>query len=186
MGFLSAYATSLVAFMPYVLSVIKVILRNRNYKIEYLGSFRREAPFGHWLSRITVNTCRDALRKAKRHRGHLPLDGLSFDPDDSRPDDEQAARQAYDLLMKALAQLKPDERVILTLLGLEEKTIPEIGALTDGAKETSGPGAQARRALKRILEVHDDTKMIASTGSSRRQDVTGRIRQTSNGILKHG
>ena len=36
MGFLLAYATSLAAFMPYILSDIKVILRNRNYEIEYL------------------------------------------------------------------------------------------------------------------------------------------------------
>jgi hypothetical protein len=38
MGFLLAYATSLDAFMPYILSGIKIILRNRNYKLEYLAS----------------------------------------------------------------------------------------------------------------------------------------------------
>jgi hypothetical protein len=31
-----AYATSLDAFMPYILSGIKIILRNRNYELEYL------------------------------------------------------------------------------------------------------------------------------------------------------
>jgi hypothetical protein len=36
MGFPLAYATSLAAFMPYILSGIKVILRNRNYELEYL------------------------------------------------------------------------------------------------------------------------------------------------------
>ena len=37
MDFLLAYATSLAAFMPYILPGIKVILRNRNYDIEHLG-----------------------------------------------------------------------------------------------------------------------------------------------------
>jgi hypothetical protein len=35
MDFLLAYATSLDAFMPYILSGIKIILRNRNYELEY-------------------------------------------------------------------------------------------------------------------------------------------------------
>lgn len=39
MDFLLAYATSLAAFMPYILPGIKVILRNRNYDIEHLGGF---------------------------------------------------------------------------------------------------------------------------------------------------
>jgi len=35
MGFPLAYATSWAAMMPYILLGIKVIIRNRNYKLEY-------------------------------------------------------------------------------------------------------------------------------------------------------
>src|SRR2546423_2147072 len=33
-----------------------------------LGSFRGEAPFEHWLMRLAVRTCFDALRAHKRNR----------------------------------------------------------------------------------------------------------------------
>src|SRR5213595_4330938 len=33
-----------------------------------LGSFRGEAPFEHWLMRLTVRTCYDFLRAHKRNR----------------------------------------------------------------------------------------------------------------------
>src|SRR5450432_4630388 len=33
-----------------------------------LGSFRGEAPFEHWLMRMTVRTCYDFLRGHKRNR----------------------------------------------------------------------------------------------------------------------
>ena len=36
MGFVLAYATSWAAMMPYILSGIKIIIRNRNYELEYL------------------------------------------------------------------------------------------------------------------------------------------------------
>src|SRR6266705_4833291 len=33
-----------------------------------LGSFRGEAPFEHWLMRLTVRTCYDFLRRHRRNR----------------------------------------------------------------------------------------------------------------------
>ena len=125
---------------------------------EHLGTYRREAPFEHWLTRITVNACHDALKKAKPRRGHLPLEDLSIEIGDPRPGDEYAARRAYEVLTTALARLKPDERLIVTLLGLEEKTIQEIGGLTGWSEGNIRVRAhRARQALKKILEAHHES-----------------------------
>src|SRR5512136_2524188 len=45
---------------------------------ENLGKFRNDAPFEHWLSRIAVRTCYDALRRRRRERGNVPLDVVHF------------------------------------------------------------------------------------------------------------
>ena len=36
---------------------------------ENLGKFRSDAPFEHWLSRIAIRTCYDALRKRRKEKG---------------------------------------------------------------------------------------------------------------------
>ena len=70
-------------------------------------------PFEHWLSRLTINFCRDALRSERRRR---PLPSLSPEAlqwigslvaDPAPPVDEVlAARAAVEAL---LAQLPPDD-----------------------------------------------------------------------------
>ena len=37
-------------------------------RFDKLGSFRGEAPFEHWLMRMTVRTCYDFLRGHQRNR----------------------------------------------------------------------------------------------------------------------
>ncbi|HEX9006930.1 MAG TPA: sigma-70 family RNA polymerase sigma factor, partial [Bacteroidota bacterium] len=41
---------------------------------ENLGKFRADAPFEHWLSRIAVRTCYDALRSRRKEKGNVPLE----------------------------------------------------------------------------------------------------------------
>lgn len=125
---------------------------------EHLGSYRRVAPFGHWLARITVNACYDAMKKARPRKGHLSLEDLSMEIGDPRPGEEYAARRAYEMLTAALARMKPDERLIVTLLGLEEKTIEDISGLTGwSAGNIRVRAHRARQALKKILEAHHES-----------------------------
>src|SRR5882757_4753389 len=78
-----------------------------------LGSFRGDAPFEHWLMRLTVRTCYDFLRGHQRNRetafSELTdpeedwLDRFVTDPDQAA-DNAAAARQ---LIERVLQQLSP-------------------------------------------------------------------------------
>ena len=91
-------------------------------------------PFEHWLARLTVNTCRDVLRAESRRPRLTTLSPeaaswLTTLSDDRAPahDDALAARDLIDAL---LARLSPDDRLVLTLLDLEQRPVAEIAALT--------------------------------------------------------
>ena len=117
-----------------------------------LGKFRGEAPFEHWLVRIAVNACYDFLRRHRRTPEHeaLSLDGLDLS---SQPDGNESAAAARELLERAMARLKPDERLVVTLLELEEKTVREIAELTGWSESNVKVRAfRARQTLKKILE----------------------------------
>jgi len=101
-----------------------------------LGSFRGEAPFEHWLMRLTVRTCYDFLRGHQRNReaafSELSdsendwLDRFVTEPD-SASEKADAARQ---LVERILTQLSPPARLVITLLEIEERSVKEISKLT--------------------------------------------------------
>jgi len=101
-----------------------------------LASFRGEAPFEHWLMRLTVRTCYDFLRSHQRKR-ELSFSDLS-DPEsdwlehfvtqsEQGTEHADAARQ---LIERILSQLTPAARLIITLLEIEERSVKEIATLT--------------------------------------------------------
>jgi RNA polymerase sigma-70 factor (ECF subfamily) len=100
-----------------------------------LSSFRGEAPFEHWLMRLAVRTCYDALRGHQRNR-ELSFSDLSEGETDwlerfaagSEVDDRAAA--ARQLVERVLAQLSPPARLVITLLEIEERSVKEISQLT--------------------------------------------------------
>ena len=124
-----------------------------------LRQYRGEAPLAHWLSRIAVRSCYDFLRKRGREIGTLPLgDAAAYMADDPAGDREEA-EAARALLARALTRLRPAERLVITLLELEERTIREVAILTGWSEvNVKVRSFRARRALKRILEEIDDDK----------------------------
>ncbi|MBN1381649.1 MAG: RNA polymerase sigma factor [Deltaproteobacteria bacterium] len=122
-----------------------------------LRTYRNDAPFEHWLSRIAVNTCYDALRKKKLTRTYLSsLQALPFEIADPASEDGQSAKEAYELIYRGLAQLKAADRLVITLFELEEKSIREIAQLTGwGESKVKVRAFRARKALKKILEDND-------------------------------
>ena len=120
----------------------------------HLGKFRREAPFEHWLARLTVSACYDFLRRERRHRGQLSLDEMEFDTRDLSADAALSAGRAREIVQWALTQLSPDERLILTLLELEERSVREIAALTGWSESNVKVRAfRARQSLKKVLQL---------------------------------
>jgi len=120
---------------------------------ENLDKFRRDAPFEHWMSRIAVRTCYDVLRKRRKEKGNIPLDDIHYQIAADSGEDFMAAEHARTILEKGMAELKPEERLVITLLELEEKAVKEVAQLT-GWSETNVKvrAFRARQKLKRFLE----------------------------------
>lgn len=102
-----------------------------------LDQYSGRAPLEHWVSRIAVNTCIKALR-AEKVRPELRwadlsedeiqvLDWLAATDDDLHPDRDMASR---DLVEKLLAQLKPKDRLVISLMNLEGRTLEEVSQIT--------------------------------------------------------
>src|SRR5277367_5963303 len=62
-----------------------------------LKSFRGEAPFEHWVSRIAVHACYDFLRKTRRDRETVTLDLIEIGVPDN-----VSARDAAEILQWAM------------------------------------------------------------------------------------
>lgn len=120
----------------------------------HLGKFRAEAPFAHWLAKITVSACYDFLRKERRVREQASLDASVLEMPDRRIESAVAAGRARELLDYALRRLSPEERLIITLAGIEERPMREIAELTGWTESNVKVRAfRARQNLKRILEI---------------------------------
>lgn len=123
-----------------------------------LGSFRAEAPFEHWLMRLTVRTCYDFLRSHQRNR-ELNFSELS-DPEtdwlehfvtqaDAGSEHAAAARQ---LVERILEKLTPAARLVITLLEIEDRSVKEIASLTGWSVPLVKVRAfRARAEMKKIL-----------------------------------
>jgi RNA polymerase sigma factor (sigma-70 family) len=125
-----------------------------------LEQYQGNVPFPHWVSRIAVTTCIDQLRAQKRRPEFRwadlseneaeVLDNVLTDERDVLPGDALAARE---LVHKLLGQLKPDDRLVIQLLDLDQKTIAEISALTGWNQTLIKVRAfRARRKLQKLFQ----------------------------------
>ena len=125
-----------------------------------LEQYQGNVPFPHWVSLIAVTTCIDQLRAQKRRPEFRwadlseteaeVLDNVITDERDVLPGDALAARE---LVQKLLGQLKPDDRLVIQLLDLEQKTIAEISALTGWNQTLVKVRAfRARRKLQKLFQ----------------------------------
>jgi RNA polymerase sigma-70 factor, ECF subfamily len=113
-----------------------------------LKSYRGEAPFEHWISRIAVRSCYDFLRATRRERLQMPLDGIEIGVHDN-----VNVQRASEVLQWAMARLSADERLVITLLELEENPVRAVAGLTGWSESNVKVRAhRARNTLKKILE----------------------------------
>ncbi len=117
-----------------------------------LEKYRGDAPFEHWVSKITINACYDELRRRRREGRSVPLDDVAFSLRDPAAEDIPGD-EAWSILKHALARLRPEDRLVITLLNLEEKTVRDVSKLTGWSEANVKVRAfRARKELKRILE----------------------------------
>jgi RNA polymerase sigma-70 factor (ECF subfamily) len=125
---------------------------------EKLSSFRSEAPFEHWLMRLAVRTCYDALRAHQRNReitfAELTepeedwLDRFVAQPDAAN-ENAEAARQ---LVGRVLEQLSPRARLVITLQEIEERSVKEVAELTGWSVPLVKVRAfRARAEMRKVL-----------------------------------
>ena len=120
-----------------------------------LHQFRADMPFEHWVSRISVNTCIDHLRK-QRNRPEYRWSDFSEDQqaildnlkENASQPPEQSPEESRDLLTRLLLTLKPAERLIVQWLYLEEKSVADICDLTGW--KTSKVKVTAFRARQKL------------------------------------
>jgi RNA polymerase sigma-70 factor (ECF subfamily) len=122
-----------------------------------LEQYQGNVPFPHWVSRIAVTTCIDQLRAQKRRPEFRwadlseneaeVLDNVLTDERDVLPGDALAARELVHKL------LDPDDRLVIQLLDLDQKTIAEISALTGWNQTLIKVRAfRARRKLQKLFQ----------------------------------
>lgn len=125
---------------------------------EKLASFRGEAPFEHWLMRLTVRTCYDFLRGHQRNRESSFTD-LTEPEDDwlerfvAAPDRASDNADAAKLLVqRVLEKLSPPARMVITLLEIEDRSVKEIAEITGWSVPLVKVRAfRARGEMRKIL-----------------------------------
>jgi len=122
-----------------------------------LRTFRGDAPFAHWLSRVTVNVCYDALRKRRREDTDVSLEVLAAPVADPSTENGLSAQQARMILDRAMSRLKPEDRLVITLLELEDRSVREVAERTGWSETRVKVRAfRARQALKRSIGGDDE------------------------------
>lgn len=104
----------------------------------HLGDYQGTAAFATWLVRIAAN---EALQRLRRRRplAALPAEGEedAMDPRED-PEERAAAREAVDLLERAIDALPPHHRLVVVLRDVEglstSETAAALGISEDAAK----------------------------------------------------
>lgn len=125
-----------------------------------LAQYQGAVPFPHWVSRIAVTTCIDHLRAQKRRPEFRwadlseteaeVLDNVITNENDVAANDAMAS---HELVHKLIAQLKPDDQLVVRMLDLEQKTIAEIAQITGWNQSLIKVRAfRARRKLQKLFQ----------------------------------
>jgi RNA polymerase sigma-70 factor (ECF subfamily) len=102
-----------------------------------LDQFRGEVPLEHWVARVAVNTCLNEISREKvrpevrfadmSEDEEAVLQNLAGNSSDLPAEQSVASRE---LVEKMLAKLNPEDRLVITLLHLEGRSVDEIRTTT--------------------------------------------------------
>ena len=128
-----------------------------------LPSYRGEAPLRIWILRIARHAAMDFWRKRYRRRDRtfsdlddaalLHVEAARQEELAGRQTDRDAQESAREWLEAALRRLSPDDRAVITLVELEERSMEDAARrLGCGLSAVKVRAFRARRRLKTILE----------------------------------
>jgi RNA polymerase sigma-70 factor (ECF subfamily) len=124
-----------------------------------LPSFRGTKPFKHWLAKIAIRRCHDFWREYYQRR-EVPVSAISAECrfwlehllSDHSLEEAKERLEARDLLNWALGQLSAVDRIVLTLIYLDECSLAEAAALLGWSiARVKIQSYRARHKLRKIL-----------------------------------
>lgn len=117
-----------------------------------LPGYRSDAPFEHWVMTVTVRGCYDFLRSNRRRRESETLVDPQERHEDRDPGDERARsrREAWETVRLLLERLDAKDRLVITLLDLEERGVRETAVLTGWSE--ANVKVRAHRARKKMRD----------------------------------
>jgi len=119
-----------------------------------LRRFRGDASFGTWVYSIAARLCVTKLRRAARRpeETHAELELASASPDGD-PEERLLAVELAGRVQKALAQLSPNDRLLIVLKHVEQLSHGEIAAILDCSVESSR--SRLARATRLFREAYE-------------------------------
>ena len=127
-----------------------------------LKTYRADAPFEHWLMTVVVRTCYDFLRKHRKRRerevlvDETPTPSMSGDgmfSGDAPEERLRRQREAWEVVQDLMEKLNEKERLVITLMELEEKSVKEVAGLTGWSE--SNVKVRAYRARNKMREIFE-------------------------------
>ena len=137
------------------------------------ASFRQEAQFSTWITRIALNVCTDALRK---RRPVVSLDALREDTGFDLPDGQRSAyaileeKERLRLLRDAMAALPDEARRLIVLRDFRDLSYDEIASILDVPLGTvKSRVSRAREKLAQLLKKSSELFSSVSVQSDERR-----------------
>ncbi len=126
-----------------------------------MHQYRGPQPFEHWVSRLSITTCYDWLRRQKARPAVMASDLSDAEREAierslaENPGEDSSARAELltGLLDRLVASLKPQEQVVIRLLDIEERPVAEVADLTGwGHSKIKVTAFRARKKLGELLQ----------------------------------
>jgi len=159
----TAYANIVGRYQKYVFAQMRNFTRNYAEQEELvqevfvevfksLRKFRNDAPLLHWIRKIATRVGYHFWKKKKRQENlRMAIEQQKLDCE-TNPDD-MSPSEAGERLHNILAKLPPEERLILTMLYLEDSSILEVAEIMGWSPNNVRVKAhRARMKLKQIFE----------------------------------
>jgi RNA polymerase sigma-70 factor (ECF subfamily) len=117
-----------------------------------LHSYKAQAPFEHWLSRIATRVGYRHWKQSKRH-AHASLQDIAWEKISEIEPESLGPEDAAQIVHQYLSQLAPRDRLVLTLRYLEQCDVEETAHRTGWSKSlVKVQTHRAKQKLKKLLE----------------------------------
>ena len=126
-----------------------------------MHQYRGPQPYTHWVSRLSITTCYDWLRRQKARPAVMASDLTDAEREvieqtlanDGGENPGTRAELLSGLLDRLIASLKPQEQIVIRLLDIEERPVAEIADLTGWSHSKIKVTAfRTRKKLSELLQ----------------------------------